>query len=92
MTLNQGILYYLLVLNFGTFLLFWADKQKAVHRKWRIKEATLLGMSLLGGAAGGLAAMYLFHHKIKKNKFRIGVPALLAVQVVIVVWLKMAGV
>ncbi len=45
MTLNQGILYYLLVLNFGTFLLFWADKQKAVHRKWRIKEATLLGRS-----------------------------------------------
>lgn len=83
MTLNQGILCYLLVLNLSTFLLFWIDKRKAVRRKWRIKEATLLGMSLLGGAAGGLAAMHLFHHKTQKNKFRIGVPALLAVQAVI---------
>lgn len=82
------LLCYLLVLNIGTFALFGMDKWKAVHRKWRIREAVLLGCSMFGGAAGGLLAMYLFRHKTHKARFRIGVPVMLAVQVIIAVCIK----
>lgn len=42
------------------------DKFKAIHHKWRIKEATLLIFSLIGGGAGGFFGMFIFNHK--KNK------------------------
>ncbi|WP_294589018.1 DUF1294 domain-containing protein [uncultured Ruminococcus sp.] len=48
-----------------TFILFGADKHKAKAHKWRIPEKTLLGLSLLGGFAGGFLGMEFFRHKTK---------------------------
>ena len=56
---------YILVLSFITFIIYGADKARAQRGLWRIAERTLLTLSLLGGALGGLAAMYLFRHKTK---------------------------
>ena len=74
---------WLVLINLVTFFAFGIDKWKAVRGKWRIRESTLLGLSLIGGAAGGLAGMYLFRHKIRKSRFRIGVPLMLIAQAVL---------
>lgn len=56
---------YLLLLSFITFIAYGADKKKAEKGKYRTKEATLLLLSLFGGAFGGYPAMLIFRHKTK---------------------------
>jgi uncharacterized membrane protein YsdA (DUF1294 family) len=78
------MIYYLLLINIATFLVFAIDKRRAVKRKWRIPEKTLLGFSLIGGSIGGLIAMHLFRHKIRKPVFAYGLPVMLLVQVIVI--------
>ncbi len=58
---------YLLLLSLITFICYGIDKRKAKKGKWRIKEGTLLILSLIGGATGGLLAMKKFRHKTTKE-------------------------
>lgn len=74
---NIILIWYLAAVNLITFTAFGIDKWKAVHKQWRIPEKTLLGLSFIGGAAGGLVAMHLFRHKTRKRKFAVGVPLML---------------
>ena len=74
---------YLLVVNLAAFIAFGADKHAAVSGRWRTRESTLLGLCLIGGAAGGLAAMHLFHHKTRKSVFAVGIPLMIVAQVLI---------
>ena len=78
--LGSVVLFYLAGVNLAAFAAFGIDKWKAVRHRWRIPEATLLGLSLIGGALGGLAGMRLFHHKTRKARFFVGVPVMLALQ------------
>jgi uncharacterized membrane protein YsdA (DUF1294 family) len=55
-----------------------------MHHKWRIRESTLILLAVIGGSVGALLAMYTVRHKTKHNKFRIGVPVILAVQIIVV--------
>lgn len=87
--MNRILIIYILAVSLLTWAMFGIDKWKAVHGKWRIRESTLLGLSLIGGAAGGLAAMYLFRHKIRKMRFRVGVPLMFFAQMVLLFWLYM---
>ena len=48
----QNILIYLLIINLIVFLAMWIDKIKAKKGKWRISEATLFVLSILGGSIG----------------------------------------
>ena len=77
------MVYYLLLINIVTFLAFAMDKRRAVKRKWRIPEKTLLGLSLIGGSVGGLIAIYCFRHKIRNPAFVCGLPIMLLVQVIV---------
>lgn len=88
--MDQALTVYILAVSLLTWILFGLDKWKAIHGKWRIRESTLLGLSLIGGAAGGLAGMYLFRHKIRKMRFRIGVPLMLLVQAALGLYFKSA--
>ncbi len=74
---------YIIIINIVTFILYGVDKWKAVHGKWRIREATLLGAAFVGGSVGGLAGMYIFRHKTKKRYFALGVPIMLLVQIAV---------
>jgi len=79
------LIYYFLSVNLMTFLAFGIDKWKARHRRWRITEAALLLLAALGGSPAALLAMRVFHHKTLHKKFRYGIPAILLVQVALVV-------
>ena len=81
------VLIYLLIINAAGFLLMRIDKGKARKNRWRIPEATLMTVAALGGSAGSLLGMYLFRHKTRHFKFTLGIPLILAVQVVIAVWI-----
>lgn len=71
---------YLIVINILTFLVFGIDKRKAQKGRWRIPEATLIGLSAAGGSIGALLGMHLFRHKTHKRKFTLGIPAILIAQ------------
>lgn len=74
---------YLLSINALGFLLMLIDKQKAKKKKWRIPEATLMGIAALGGSIGSLLGMYTFRHKTLHKKFTIGIPAILIAQLLL---------
>ena len=68
------------------------DKSKAKKNKWRIPEKTLFLVSLLGGSIGTLLGMYAFRHKTKHWYFVIGMPAILILQVALVIYLSMKNI
>lgn len=70
----------LLIVNMLAFVLYGIDKSRARRHRYRIPEAVLLGIAVIGGAAGALLGMFLFHHKIRKLKFAAGIPILLVLQ------------
>lgn len=87
-------LIYLAVINVVTFFMYGVDKwrstsgrllpkgrKKAKRSKWRISEATLLGMAVIGGSIGAWLGMKTWHHKTLHKKFRYGVPLILIVQI-----------
>lgn len=82
--LYQILLVYLLLINAAGFLLMLVDKYKAKRNLWRIPEATLMGVAAVGGSIGAIAGMKLFRHKTKHPKFYIGLPVILALQIVLV--------
>ena len=78
---------YLLIINAAGFLLMLVDKYKARNNLWRIPEATLMTVAAVGGSLGSLLGMYCFRHKTKHPKFTVGVPFLLIVQAILLLWL-----
>lgn len=81
----QPIFIYLLIINAASFLLMMEDKRRARKKLWRIPEARLLLFAALGGSIGSLAGMYTFRHKTLHLKFTLGIPLILAAQVVLAV-------
>ena len=79
------LLIYLILINAVGFLLMLADKWKAVKNRWRIPEKVLLGVGILGGSIGCILGMRLFRHKTLHPMFSIGLPLILAVQVILAV-------
>lgn len=76
------LLVYLLIINAVGFILMLVDKIKAKKNLWRIPEATLFLVAALGGSIGSLLGMYAVRHKTKHIKFILGMPLILAVQVI----------
>lgn len=76
---------YLIIINIITFALYGLDKWRAMTRQWRIREKQLIGLALIGGAVGAMIGMTIFHHKTRKWYFKLGIPAILVIQVTLVV-------
>ena len=81
------ILGYLLAVNITSFLLYGIDKYKAKKGRWRISEATMLLMAVIGGSIGAWAGMRLWHHKTMHKKFKYGIPVIIIFQVALAVYL-----
>ena len=85
--MHQYSMYYLLAINFVSFFLYGIDKYKAKKGRWRISEATLLMMAVIGGSIVALAGMRLWHNKTMHKKFKYGIPIIIILQVCLVVYL-----
>ena len=86
-TLHSCLAYYLLAINAVAFIVYGIDKYKAKKAKWRISEATLLLMAVIGGSIGAWAGMRLWHHKTMHKKFKYGIPLIIIFQVALAVYL-----
>ncbi|WMJ89575.1 DUF1294 domain-containing protein [Anaerocolumna sp. MB42-C2] len=78
---------YFVTINFASFLVMGADKQKAKKNQWRIKEKTLFTLAVIGGSLGSILGMFCFHHKTKHCRFVIGMPIILIIQVILIIFL-----
>ena len=74
--MSDVVTYYLCAVNVIAFLLYGADKRRAKRGAWRISEAALIGIAVIGGSAGAWLGM----------KFTYGVPMILVVQAVLLMW------
>ena len=81
----KAIVIYLAAINVITFIMFGADKARAAQGRWRISESALILAALLGGSIGALAGMRIFHHKTRHRKFTVGIPVILALQIILMV-------
>ena len=81
------LLAYLIVVNVLTFFMFGIDKWKAKRHQWRIPEATLLGLAVVGGSIGAWLGMKAWHHKTMHKKFQYGIPLILLAQIALVCYL-----
>ena len=104
----NALLYYLIVINVVTFLVYGIDKWKAVSQRgqsqtrlsyaereqarpkvkwkgkqgsWRISEASLLILAVIGGSIGALLGMKVWRHKTQHKKFKFGLPLILLAQI-----------
>lgn len=80
------LLYYLIAINVVTFFVYGVDKLNAKKSKWRIPEATLLMLAVIGGSIGAWLGMKVWHHKTLHKKFKYGLPLILMAQVALVIW------
>lgn len=85
------LLIYFGIINFVAFVMFAIDKVNAAEHRSRIRIVTLLGVAFIGGSVGGLMAMYLLHHKTKKDYFTVGIPLIMIMQVVVAFYILNAG-
>ena len=95
------LLYYLIVINIVTFLVYGIDKwrstsgrllptgrKKAKQGSWRISEATLLILAVIGGSIGALLGMKVWRHKTMHKKFKYGLPLILIIQIILIGYLS----
>ena len=95
------LFYYLIVINIVTFVVYGIDKwrstsgrllptgrKKAKQGSWRISEATLLTLAVIGGSIGALLGMQVWHHKTMHKKFKYGLPLILLAQIALIYFIN----
>ena len=75
---------YFVIINVVTFFMYGIDKWRAKRSKWRVSEATLIGMAIIGGSIGAWLGMKVWHHKTLHKKFRYGIPVIMTAQIALV--------
>lgn len=84
LNIKSVIILYFIVINIIGLLSMYLDKEKSKRGKWRTPEATLLAIAALGGSIGSYIGMMKFRHKTKHLKFKIGIPAIIIIQAIII--------
>lgn len=79
-------LIYLITVNALGFAFMHADKQKARKGAWRIPEKVLLSIALIGSSMGCISGMRLFRHKTRHPLFSVGLPVILSIQIIGVIF------
>ncbi len=76
---------YVLAINVIGFFGMYLDKRKARKKLWRIPEATLFLIAIIGGSIGSIIGMHLFRHKTRHWYFVYGMPVILVLQIAAVI-------
>jgi uncharacterized membrane protein YsdA (DUF1294 family) len=79
----EYFLYYFLFINLVGIFVMYSDKKKSRKGKWRTPENNIFAIAIAYGALGIFMGMRLFRHKTKHNKFVIGIPLILIVEIFI---------
>jgi uncharacterized membrane protein YsdA (DUF1294 family) len=82
---------YFAVVNLAAFAAYAWDKQRAVARKRRVPERTLLFLAAIGGSPGAFAAQRLCRHKISKRPFQAVFRMIVLVQAPALAWALMGN-
>lgn len=85
--MTKIIIGYLVIINLISLVMMAVDKSKAKYKKWRISEKILLIIAIIGGSVGVLLGIYVFRHKTRKLKFTLGVPIILLLQLLLLLYL-----
>ncbi|WP_294374782.1 DUF1294 domain-containing protein [uncultured Clostridium sp.] len=85
--MNNLLYLYLGMINLIGFFIMFIDKNRAIHKQWRIPEKTLLLISLIGGSIGMYIGMQVFRHKTKHLKFTIGIPLIFIIEAITAIYL-----
>ena len=72
---------YFVVINLIGFFIMGMDKRRAIKHAFRIPEATLFIIAIIGGSLGTTLGMYFFHHKTRHWYFVYGMPFILFLQI-----------
>lgn len=78
------LILYLILINLFGFAVMGIDKRRAIRHRWRVPERVLFGTAFFFGSIGILTGMYVFRHKTRHLSFRLGIPAILALQLLLV--------
>lgn len=76
---------YFAAVNLIGFALMGIDKYRAKKRAFRIPEATLFIIAVIGGSIGSIIGMYAFRHKTRHRSFVYGMPFILFVQIALII-------
>ena len=89
MTMHELIYWYLAIINIVVLVVYGGDKLFAKLGSWRVPEKILLLLAFLGGSVGAMAGMAIFRHKTLHLKFRYGVPLILILQLIGLIYLHL---
>ncbi|MGN1138006.1 MAG: DUF1294 domain-containing protein, partial [Ruminococcus sp.] len=84
------LLIYLLIISIISCIITIYDKHCAIRGRWRVKEFTLLLLSIMGGSVFMYLTMLAVRHKTRKPKFMIGIPIIIICQIGIIIFVRMA--
>ena len=76
---------YLALISLISVIVTVYDKWAAKRRpSGRIRESSLIALSVVGGSAAMLLTMLLIRHKTRHPKFMIGIPLILIIQAALI--------
>lgn len=78
---------YFIIINLIGFIIMGIDKRRARKHAFRIPEATLFTIALIGGSIGSIIGMYYFHHKTRHWYFVYGMPLILILQISLLIFI-----
>ena len=81
------LLGYFIIMNLIGFALMGIDKYRAKKRSFRIPEATLFIVAIIGGSIGSIIGMSAFRHKTRHWYFVYGMPFILLLQIIFFIFL-----
>jgi len=83
---GEFLILFLAAMNLAGFIIMGVDKAKARKRKYRISERTLWMLAVFGGSVGVMGGMLYFRHKTKHLQFKYGLPLLVLLHVIAIVY------
>lgn len=80
------MIYYLIFINIVGLLSMYLDKYFAKNNMYRISEKNLFFIAIIGGSIGSIIGMYQFRHKTKHRQFTTGLPFVIFIQIMILIY------
>jgi len=80
---------YLVLINLLSYYFMKSDKKRSRQSRYRFSEKVFFALALIGGGIGVLVGMYRHRHKTQKLHFVLGIPVILFIQVVILLYILM---